>query len=87
MGMRILLWSLLALSPVLLGVGALAGVFYYFGKDPNLPSLRGIGDYHPEQISRVLDRDGKLIGEIGSVHRTMVPYAQFPKVLPSCSAR
>jgi penicillin-binding protein 1A len=78
---RILLWSLLLLSPVLLGVGALAGVFYYFGKDPGLPGLRGIGDYHPDQISRVLDRDGKPIGEIGAVHRTMVPYAQFPKVL------
>jgi penicillin-binding protein 1A len=81
LGMRILLWALLLLSPVLLGIGALAGVFYYYGKDPNLPSLRGIGDYRPEQVSRVLDRDGKPIGEIGSVRRTMVPYAQLPKVL------
>jgi penicillin-binding protein 1A len=80
-GPRILCWLLLLLSPVLLGVGALAAVFYYFGHDPNLPSLSGIGDYHPPQISRVLDRDGNLIGEVGSEHRTVVFYAQLPKVL------
>jgi penicillin-binding protein 1A len=72
---------LLLLSPFLLGAAALLAVFYYFGHDPNLPSLRGIGDYHPPQITRVLDREGNLIGEIGSEHRTVVPYAQFPKVL------
>jgi penicillin-binding protein 1A len=72
---------LLLLSPFLLGAAALLAVFYYFGHDPRLPSLHGIGDYHPPQITRVLDREGNLIGEIGSEHRTVVPYAQFPKVL------
>jgi penicillin-binding protein 1A len=74
-------WLLLLLSPFLLGAAALLAVFYYFGHDPRLPSLRGIGDYHPPQITRVLDREGNLIGEIGSEHRIVVPYAQFPKVL------
>ena len=81
LSLRILRWLLLLLSPFLLGVVALAAVFYYFGHDPNLPSLSGIGDYRPPQITRALDRDGNLIGEIGSEHRTVVPYAQFPKVL------
>jgi len=80
-GLRILRWLLLLLSPFVLGIGALGAVLYYFGHDPNLPSLSGIGDYHPSQISRVLDRDGNPIGEIGSEHRTVVPYAQLPKVL------
>jgi penicillin-binding protein 1A len=79
--LRILRWLLLLLSPFVLGLGALAAVFFYFSHDPNLPSLGGIGDYHPPQITRVLDRDGNLIGEIGAEHRTVVPYAQFPKVL------
>jgi penicillin-binding protein 1A len=81
LGLRILRWLLLLLSPFVLGGGALVAVFYYFGHDPNLPSLSGIGGYHPPQISRVLDRDGNLMGEIGSEHRTVVPYAQLPKVL------
>ena len=81
LGLRLLRWLLLLLSPFVLGVGALVAVFSYFGHDPNLPSLSGIGDYRPPQITRVLDRDGNLIGEIGSEHRTVVPYAQLPKVL------
>ena len=81
LGVRILLWLGLLLSPFGLAAAALGAVFYYFGHDPNLPSLSGIGDYRPPQITRVLDRDGNLIGEIGSEHRTVVPYAQFPKVL------
>jgi penicillin-binding protein 1A len=80
-GLRLLRWLLLLLSPFVLGAGALVGVFYYFGHDPSLPSPSGIGDYRPSQITRVLDRDGNLIGEIGSEHRTVVPYAQLPKVL------
>ncbi|HEX7597747.1 MAG TPA: transglycosylase domain-containing protein, partial [Polyangia bacterium] len=81
LGRRILLWLLLLLSPFVLGVAALAGVFYYFGRDANLPSLRGIGDYHPPQITHVVDRDGNAIGEVGSEHRTVVPYAKIPKVM------
>jgi penicillin-binding protein 1A len=67
---------------LLLAAGAtLVGIFYYYGSDPNLPSLKGIGDYHPDQIIRVLDRDGQLIGEIGSVHRSVVTYQQIPKIM------
>jgi penicillin-binding protein 1A len=80
-GLRILRWVLLLLSPFALAAVALGAVFYYFGGDPNLPSLSGIADYHPAQITRVLDRDGNLMGEIGSEHRTVVTYAQLPKVL------
>jgi len=80
-GLRLLRWLILLLSPLVLAAGAIVGVFIYFGHDANLPSLRGIGDYHPAQITRVLDRDGNLIGELGSEHRTVVPYAQLPKIL------
>jgi penicillin-binding protein 1A len=79
--LRLLLWLLLLISPLLLGVVALGGVLYYFGRDPNLPTLSGIRDYHPPLITRVLDRDDNVIGEIGSEHRTLVPYAKLPKVM------
>ncbi|HEY5285341.1 MAG TPA: transglycosylase domain-containing protein, partial [Polyangia bacterium] len=67
-----------------LGLAAAAtlfAVFDYYGKDPALPNLNGIGDYRPEQIIKVLDRDGKIIGEIGATHRTVVPYTKIPKVM------
>jgi penicillin-binding protein 1A len=67
--------------PVLLAGGTLIGIFYYYGRDPKLPSLNGIGDYRPEQIVRVLDRAGKVIGELGTTHRTVVSYDKIPKVM------
>jgi len=78
---RLFLWAFLLSLPVLAGLGAILGIFSYYGSDPNLPSLRGINDYRPEQIVKVLDRDGILIGEIGTVRRTVVPYAKIPKVM------
>ena len=71
----------LLVLPVLAAGGTLFGIFYYYGKDPKLPNLNGIGDYKPEQIVRVLDRNGKLIGEIGTIHRTAVPYDRIPKMM------
>ena len=78
---RLVLAAILLVLPVLAAAGALTGIFYYYGKDPNLPSLRGIDDYRPDQIVRVLDREGKLIGELGTMHRTVVPYDKIPKIM------
>ncbi len=66
---------------MLAAAGTLIGIFYYYGSDPNLPNLKNLGDYHPEQVVKVLDRDGNLIGELGSVRRTVVPYEKIPKVM------
>ncbi len=78
---RLVAWLLLLLLVPALGVAGLVGLFIYYGSDPDLPSLNGMGDYRPRQVTRILDRDGNLIGELGSEHRTVVPYAQMPKVL------
>jgi penicillin-binding protein 1A len=78
---RLAVMAAILLLPVLAATGALVGIFYYYGSDPNLPSLSGIGDFHPDQIVRVLDRDGKLIGELGGIHRTLVPYDKIPKIM------
>jgi penicillin-binding protein 1A len=78
---RIVLLAVILLLPVIAGAGALVGIFYYYGNDPGMPSLSGIGDYRPDQIIKVLDRNGKVIGEIGAAHRTVVPYAKIPKIM------
>jgi penicillin-binding protein 1A len=78
---RLVMLGIILLLPVLAAGGALVGIFLYYGSDPHLPTLKGVGDFHPEQIVRVLDRDGNPMGEIGSVHRTVVPYDKIPKIM------
>jgi penicillin-binding protein 1A len=74
---RVAVGTLLALA-ILVGLGG-AGVFLYYGSDPNLPNLKKIGDYRPPQLTRVLDRNGKLVGTLGPERRTVVPYSRIPK--------
>ncbi len=78
---RVLILLSIPVFLVVAAAASLAGIFYYYGSDPNLPSLNGIGDYRPDQIIKVLDREGQLLGEIGSIHRTAVPYEKIPKVM------
>jgi penicillin-binding protein 1A len=65
----------------LVGGAALVGLFVYFGNDPGLPTVEKLKDYRPKQVSRVLDRNGVVIGELGAEKRTFVPFGQIPKVL------
>ena len=51
--------GLLALA--LIGAGGVAGVFFYFGRD--LPDVDSLHDYHPAQVTRILDRNGEVLGE------------------------
>ena len=78
---RLIILFLILLFLMLAAAAGLFGIFYYYGNDPTLPSLNGLGDYHPDQIIRVLDREGKVIGEIGATHRIVVPYTKIPKVM------
>ena len=65
----------------LLGGAGLVGLFVYYGNDPRLPTIDKLQDYRPKQVSRVLDRNGVVIAELGAEKRTFVPYEQLPKVL------
>jgi penicillin-binding protein 1A len=75
----------LALALGLLGVFAavalLVGIFSYYGSDPKLPNLSRLDAYHPKQVTRILDRNGAPIGELGAEKRTVVAYADIPKRL------
>src|SRR4051812_12509352 len=77
--LRIVL-GLVALGAVLAGA-ALVGLFVYFGNDPRLPTVESLRDYRPKQVTRVLDRNGGPIAEIGIEKRTFVPYPEIPKIL------
>ncbi|HVR61177.1 MAG TPA: biosynthetic peptidoglycan transglycosylase, partial [Polyangia bacterium] len=63
------------------GLAALVGMFSYYGSDPRLPTLKALSDYHPKQVTRIVDRNGVSVGELGAEKRTVVPYAAIPKVL------
>jgi len=78
---RILILLSIPVFLALAAAGTLVGIFYYYGSDPNLPNLKNIGEYHPDQVVKVLDREGKLLGELGSIHRTVVPYDKIPKIM------
>ena len=71
----------LGLFCVLVAIAGLVGMFSYYGSDPKLPTLKALGDYHPKQVTRILDRNGSVIGELGTEKRTVIPYEQIPKIL------
>ena len=72
--------GLAVLGGILSGV-ALVGLFVYFGNDARLPAVESLRDYRPKQVTRVLDRNGKAIAELGLEKRTFVPFADIPKIL------
>jgi penicillin-binding protein 1A len=76
--MRLLKWSLasIAVSALLAFAGAAAVIWYY---SRELPSIDKLSDYHPKQVTVILDGKGNRIGEIYTERRTVVPYAKIPK--------
>ena len=71
----------LAVLGLFAGVATLVGVFSYYASDPKLPKLSRLDAYRPKQVTRILDRAGAPIGEMGNEKRTVVPYEAIPKVL------
>jgi penicillin-binding protein 1A len=57
----------------LVAVAGVVAVFLIYGADPDLPRLDRVGEYHPKLVTRVVDRDGELLGEIFDERRTVVP--------------
>ena len=62
-------------------IALLVGIFTYYGSDPKLANLSRLDAYRPKQVTRILDRGGAPIGELGSEKRTVVPYDAIPKLL------
>jgi penicillin-binding protein 1A len=68
-----------AVTLVVLALGTLlAGVLILRHYEANLPSTAELRRYQPPQVTRILARDGTLLGEIFSERRTVVPIAEIP---------
>jgi penicillin-binding protein 1A len=66
--------GLLALL-VVAGVGVALVIRHY---EADLPSLRALKSYNPPQVTRVLARDGQLLGELFVERRTLVSIDAIP---------
>jgi penicillin-binding protein 1A len=73
--------TVLALGMFLGTLGALlvAGTLWYYSRD--LPSAESLRKYAPPQTTRVTDRNGKVVAEVFSERRTVVPMERVPRVL------
>lgn len=69
--------ALTGLTLGVLGFLGLAGVFWYYGRD--LPDVATLRDYAPPQTTRVLARDGELLGEVFTERRTVIPIDEIPR--------
>jgi penicillin-binding protein 1A len=60
-------------------LGTASGVVFAFTDD--LPAISALDDYSPGLITRVLGRDGTVVGEFATERRQVVPYEDIPVVL------
>ncbi len=59
-------------------VGSVVGVFWYYGRSLETIDRQSLENYRPAQITRILARDGRLIGEMFSKRRTFIDYEDIP---------
>ena len=64
-------------------ITALAGLISgaLFAYSPDLPEIENLDDYAPGTITRVFDRNNKLIGEFQTQRRDIIGYDDIPEVL------
>jgi penicillin-binding protein 1A len=82
--LRILKWAgIVALAGMALMAATIAFVFWMYGRDPNLPTVDKLRDIldHPKQVTKVLDMNGDVIGELGTERRTAVKFEQIPTIV------
>src|SRR6185436_6939405 len=77
---RVVIWAKrVGIAIGLLGVAAtLAIVFTIRHYEADLPSIAELKSYNPPQLTRVLARDGTLLGELFVERRTVVPIEAIP---------
>jgi penicillin-binding protein 1A len=59
--------------------GALSGVLFAYADD--LPEITALDDYSPSTITRILGRDGSVIGDFATERRVLIHYDQIPDTL------
>ena len=77
--------ALIALFLVVAVVGTASGVLFAYSG--NLPEISALDDYRPSTITRVLAKDGSLIGDFANGRNSLSPWffftSLFHKNLPS----
>ena len=77
---KILGWTAaLGLTGLVLGAGGIAGVFWYYGRNIEHVDVAAIRDYRPPQVTRIVARDGTVLGEIFTQRRTLIRFEDIPK--------
>ncbi len=81
LAIKIALWGTVGMLVLTALVAAtIATVFWVYGRDKSLPSIDSIGDYHPKQVTALLDRKGERIAEIFTERRSYVAYDDVPAI-------
>ena len=81
---RVIKWlAITLLACTAIGIASIAVVFWMYGRDPSLPTIEKLRDVleHPKQITKVLDRNDQVIGELGTERRTAVTFDQIPTIV------
>jgi penicillin-binding protein 1A len=68
----------LAVFAGIAAAGAIAGVLWWYGRELERLDAQALRNYQPPQVTRVLARDGTIIGEIYEQRRTVVRYEDVP---------
>lgn len=63
----------------IVGAVGVVGLIAYYSQD--LPDVRSLREVEEPQTTRVVDRDGEVLGEIFTERRTVVPIERIPRVL------
>lgn len=80
--LTVLKWvGVAALAGTALVAATVAFTFWMYGRDPNLPKIEKLADYHPKQVTTILDSNDRRIGELFSERRTFVPYDKIPPIV------
>ncbi|MBK7072137.1 MAG: PBP1A family penicillin-binding protein [Myxococcales bacterium] len=79
--LRVCGWlAVVGLALAALGALVIAGVFWMYSR--NLPAITKVGDYHPRQVTAILDVHGDRIGELYTdERRTVVKFDEVPPIL------
>ena len=72
--------ALIALAVLaVLAVSGVIGAFWHFGRD--LPDVQALRDHQEPQVTRVIDRDGEILGESWQERRTVIDIERVPRSL------
>lgn len=80
---KVLKWgAILGVVGAAVGTSALALMFWIYGSDPNLPTIRSLKqDYQPLQVTRIAASRGTIVGEIYDERRTFIDYKDVPDLV------